>query len=664
MFKHFSLLILSLLDGLRKHQKNLYSTVKYASLTLVLLVLCFFTFRNVLLNYMANKYLGIYSEKYKANITIGKTYFTGIKTIELKNIHLNEHTKNNTLMYIGSISANLSFWDLLKTHVRFSELKMDTLQFHLVKKNGQDNFTFLLKNEAKKVKYPLKQVNYAEVSNNMLNLLFDIIPSDLNVNNLNFSLSTDSMNYQLLAPGIEIHDSHFYGKYILLENKDISEWQIDGTFDNIEKTTQLKMYSNVKSSLFPFFNSNYNLKISADTLSFSINRFNLIDHKLQLQGTAKLNHLAINHWRISPKNVIIDKCIFNYNVTVGNNYVQLDSTSSVQLNKISFLPYIKLQLSPTKKLTLNINTPMLDASDFFESLPTGLFSNLEGIKTSGKLDYQLRFKFDTKTPDHIVFSSSLNPHQFKIITFGASDLSKINNEFKYTVYDKDVAVRTFEVGSLNPNYTPIEQISPYLQNAILTSEDGNFYNHHGFNERRFSESIVQNYKQKRFVRGGSTISMQLVKNVFLRRNKTIARKLEEALIVWLIEHNRLSTKSRMYEVYLNIIELGPNVFGIGEASNFYFNKTPSQLNLEESIFLAMIVPRPKWFMYQFDEQGKLNENTKAYFSFIAEHLLSKGIITEDQKNNLNNTIELATPAKSLLLKKDTSSYQLDDQQLN
>ena len=202
-----------------------------------------------------------------------------------------------------------------------------------------------------------------------------------------------------------------------------------------------------------------------------------------------------------------------------------------------------------------------------------------------------------------------------------------------------------------------------LQNSILSSEDGNFYNHKGFNEKRFGQSIAENYKQKRFVRGGSTISMQLVKNVFLRRNKTIARKVEEALIVWLIENNRVVSKSRMYEVYLNIIELGPNVFGIGEAAHFYFKKTPAQLTLEESIFISMIVPRPKWFMYQFDENGKLKENTSSYFNLIAGHLVSKGVISEEQKINLIPNIELTLPARNLLLKKDTTHIIFDEEEI-
>src|SRR5664279_2476881 len=118
--------------------------------------------------------------------------------------------------------------------------------------------------------------------------------------------------------------------------------------------------------------------------------------------------------------------------------------------------------------------------------------------------------------------------------------------------------------------------------------------------------MILNIKERRFARGGSTITMQLVKNVFLNRNKTIARKLEEILLVWLIENQQLCSKERMFEVYLNIIELGPHIYGANEAAHFYFKKDASKLNLQESIFLASIIPKPKWFMYSFDKSGNLN----------------------------------------------------------
>ena len=122
-------------------------------------------------------------------------------------------------------------------------------------------------------------------------------------------------------------------------------------------------------------------------------------------------------------------------------------------------------------------------------------------------------------------------------------------------------------------------------------------------QKHSGNPLSTNIKEKRFARGGSTISMQLVKNVFLTRNKTLARKIEEAIIVWLIENENLVSKQRMYEVYLNIIEWGPGIYGINQASHFYFNKRPPDLNLQESVYLASIVPHPKWYKYTFESNG-------------------------------------------------------------
>jgi len=295
----------------------------------------------------------------------------------------------------------------------------------------------------------------------------------------------------------------------------------------------------------------------------------------------------------------------------------------------------------------------MPSQDFFESLPTGLFQNIEGIKTSGDLGFNLHFFMDTKEPDSVQFLCSIPKNKFKILSYGEARLNKLNEEFLHTVFERGQALRSFMVGPSNPNYTPIASISPYLQNALLTSEDGNFYWHNGFNENAFRKSIAANYKQGRFARGGSTISMQLVKNVFLTRNKTISRKVEEALIVWLIESNRIASKERMYEVYLNIIEWGPGIYGAGEASAYYFNKKATDLTLAESIYLAMIVPRPKWFKYNFDETGKLKPHVADFYRIIASHLVKKEIISEDQKVALIPEITLSGPAKELILIKDT-----------
>jgi membrane peptidoglycan carboxypeptidase len=182
----------------------------------------------------------------------------------------------------------------------------------------------------------------------------------------------------------------------------------------------------------------------------------------------------------------------------------------------------------------------------------------------------------------------------------------------------------------------------------MTSEDGSFYLHRGFLPEAFIESMITNIKERRFARGGSTISMQLVKNVFLSRNKTVARKMEEALIVWLVENQGITSKDRMFEVYLNIIEWGPMIYGAQEASRFYFAKDVSKLTLAEAIFMASIVPRPKWFRYSFDEHGHLRESNAGFYRQVSEKMLKKGWISEADFEKLVPDVELKGPARFLL----------------
>ena len=147
---------------------------------------------------------------------------------------------------------------------------------------------------------------------------------------------------------------------------------------------------------------------------------------------------------------------------------------------------------------------------------------------------------------------------------------------------------------------------------------------------------------------------QFWSNVFLNRKKNIGRKAEEALIVWLIESNRLTSKERMFEVYMNIIELGPNVYGIGEASRFYFNKRPIQLNLEESIFLASLLPHPKWFRYSFDQSGQLKPYLADYYRVMSNFMLRKNLITQEEHDKLLPQVTITGPAKeSIIITTDT-----------
>ena len=148
--------------------------------------------------------------------------------------------------------------------------------------------------------------------------------------------------------------------------------------------------------------------------------------------------------------------------------------------------------------------------------------------------------------------------------------------------------------------------------------------------------------------------MQLIKNVFLTREKTISRKLEEILLVYILENNHICPKERMFEVYLNIIEWGPNVYGIGEAAQFYFNKHPIDLTFPECIYLATIIPRPKGFMWRFEKNGILKDFAAVQSKYLTSLMFRRELILPEDTLNSNHSIKITGPALKLIIKNDSN----------
>ena len=140
------------------------------------------------------------------------------------------------------------------------------------------------------------------------------------------------------------------------------------------------------------------------------------------------------------------------------------------------------------------------------------------------------------------------------------------------------------------NWVPFAQIPQILKDTVRIAEDAGFYWHKGIDFDEIKESIKKNLKEKTFARGGSTITQQLAKNLYLSPKKSIVRKIKEYLIAKKMEKGL--SKDRIFELYLNVIELGPGVFGVEAASQYYFGFSVDELTLEEIIRLVAVLPRP------------------------------------------------------------------------
>ncbi|MGA9395413.1 MAG: monofunctional biosynthetic peptidoglycan transglycosylase [Azonexus sp.] len=160
-------------------------------------------------------------------------------------------------------------------------------------------------------------------------------------------------------------------------------------------------------------------------------------------------------------------------------------------------------------------------------------------------------------------------------------------------------IRLQELRVKNPNaqlkmqWVPYGRISPNLKRAIIASEDAKFVDHEGFDWDGIQKAMEKNQKRGRTVAGGSTISQQLAKNLFLTPNRSYFRKAEEAAITLMLE--ALWSKQRIFEVYLNVIEWGNGVFGAEAAARHYFGIAAAQLDPEQAAKLAGMVPSPRFY---------------------------------------------------------------------
>jgi len=583
--------------------------------------------RESLLNKMVAKAIAKAEKDYSLSVKIGEYGFSGLSKVHMSNISVVPKDRD-TLTAIKDITIGVKLFPLLFGDVKLSEVNLNDGKLNVVMRDTLTNIDFILKRKKKDSTTTKSKVDLSELASNLLNQVFYKIPDDMEIKNFMMQLNdNDTASVKFLTTTATIDGGEL--KSTIKVNDTAAVWHINGNLDPSDKQLDIMLFADGKKVELPYLENKLHTKINFDTVKTQMKDASFSGGDYKISGSWAIKNLLINQPRISAEDIIVPDARIEADMLIGENFVCLDSTSTVYLRDAYVHPYLKYTLSPNKIYEMKLTAQEQDAQAIFDSFPLGLFESLDGIKVQGKLKYNLDFYLDTAIPDSVRFSSTLSPSNFKVLHFGKTDLQKINSDFIYTPYEYGKPMRNITIGPSNPNFTRLDDISPNFKNALLTAEDPSFYRHKGFVEESIRKSIAVNFKEKKFKRGGSTISMQLVKNVFLSRKKTLVRKAEEILIVWLIENNHLVSKSRMLEVYFNIIEMGNNVYGIGEASRHYFAKSPSELTLGEGIFLANIVPKPKAALYKFMSNGTLKGYLLPYFRYIGNIMARRGLAPAD-----------------------------------
>jgi len=662
----------------------LKTTAKVIGILFLVIILGYFSLRGYFLNKAIDKVSAKFKKEYNADFKIENASFKGISGIALEKITL---VPNNydTLIRIDYFTASVRFWYLLIADVRIKDIGLNTGFIQLVRRGEHKNFEdFINKKdstlqdslELETLEEPIKKVNYAKLVYKLMSRVFAQVPNEVLIENFDLRLVDNEKNVSLNVEKLSLN-KQIFDSYINVKTNSTSQiWAIKGTANPKKHQADLNFIRTDSLMVqIPYLDEKFGIKTGFNNIRFQLDGFNFDDEMLSITGAAAIDSLMLNHVRIAKTDVIINHADVNYKFLFGPDFLSLDSSTIVTFNKTKFHPYFNLterKADGQKEkralrnkenmfykffnkyiVTMSIQTDKTPAQDFINSLPVALFSHIQGMEATGSFTYRLDFNLDIHQPDNMVFESNIDKDNLRISRYGAANLSKLNESFMHTPYEKGRALRSFIVGAENPNFISYEMISPFVKKAILTTEDPSFMYHRGFVNEAFRQSIAKNIRSGKFARGASTISMQLIKNVFLTREKTMARKLEEILLVYILENNYIVSKERMFEVYLNLIEWGPNVYGIGEASRFYFQKSAGELNLNEALYLASIVPSPKGFMYKFEKDGTIRPYMEKSFKFITNKMVSRSLIQPEDTIGLTYKINITGAAKTYIFKNDS-----------
>jgi monofunctional glycosyltransferase len=183
-------------------------------------------------------------------------------------------------------------------------------------------------------------------------------------------------------------------------------------------------------------------------------------------------------------------------------------------------------------------------------------------------------------------------------------------------------------------WVPISEVSPYVMKAVIISEDSKFWSHEGFDFEAIQKALEKDIKESKIQAGGSTISQQLAKNLYLSPDKDPIRKLKEAILTWRIEYQL--SKRRILELYLNVVEWGDGVFGIEAAAQNYFGKHASQLTARQAARLASILPNPRRLKPNGESKYVEDQSERIYQIMVRQGIVIPEYDEVIREKNSNN----------------------------
>lgn len=301
----------------------------------------------------------------------------------------------------------------------------------------------------------------------------------------------------------------------------------------------------------------------------------------------------------------------------------------IEVNSVPLLFSVKLEpgdTSPAFAVSVDLKTTPL--ARLLNSVPGAV--ELEMVdEMSPAIKFAFTFSMSGELKNPATWTPKLE-HRFQGLDEPGvvTGIEYLRGEFEYRPLTKEGRTGAPRmVGSSKDNWIPYEKV-PYVQRrCIVVSEDSTFFFHNGVEIAEMQKAIQHAIETGEKARGGSTITQQLVKNLFLSRDRTALRKLQELLLTFYLESNL--SKEYLFELYVNLIEWGPDIYGLRDASAYYFSRPPRRLNGKEMAYLATIIPGPLLFL-EYHEKGQVPYRHLSRVTGLLEKLNRFGSISDEQ----------------------------------
>lgn len=298
------------------------------------------------------------------------------------------------------------------------------------------------------------------------------------------------------------------------------------------------------------------------------------------------------------------------------------------------------------RFELDGKTPDFPFEDLSQSIPSNLLPHVQGIRGSGELNAAVHLLIDSNDFDKTELDITFDTSKFRVrslpptLPFSALRHAHITRFEMPEDEDGETVIYERVLGPGDERFVMLDDMSPLLPLAVMAQEDASFRKHHGVSLFHLRGSLVDNLKKGRFVRGGSTVTMQLARNLFLNRKKTLSRKMEEIVVAWLLE--RSFDKDELMSLYLNAVEFGPNIFGVKEAAAHYFKRHPRALSAPQVAWLIKLLPGPRLFYEQF-EKKRLSKGFMDNLNWLMRHMVRKEFMNEELYEPVTQTSLFEAP---------------------